>query len=236
MRFCRFIVGCFSLMLGVQSTSGVRADLVLEMVTPVVWDVSASPDGLFDVLFTVRSNGQSNTRDELNSFSLALRIVPTEGAVGQLVWDSMRLPPDNSTFPSYDGNPVFTQSGDVTTFSVSNGEFLNGVPRNVAVTGIRTNLLAARFSSPMVGGVRAPISGRFLVYAVANQTTFFTAEFDEFKFANIPEGSDDPGELLSMDGVLVIPEPSSGALCLVAALSVLQVGRRRSTVVDQAAH
>lgn len=148
-------------------------------------------------------------------------------SVGELIWESTRLPPSNSTFPSYDGIPQISQEGDVVTFSVSNGQFENGVPRNVTVSSTPTNLLAAKFSSRLVGGVRSPINGRFLVYAVAFQTTYFTAEFEEYKFANVPDGADDPGALLGEINVLGIPEPGAGSLCLLAAWSVVLRGPRR---------
>lgn len=214
-------------LLAIVCSRPANGDLVLGLVTPVEWDVAASPDGIFDVMFSVSSNGESNASNELNAFSVALRIVPLADSVGELIWESVRLPPNNSTFPSYDGSPVFSQSGDVVTFSVSNGQFENGVPRDVAVTSTPTNLLAAKFSSRLVGGVRSPISGRFLVYAVAFQTTYFTSKFEEHKFANVPDGADDPGIPLGEISVLGVPEPGAGFLCLLATSTVVLRGRRR---------
>lgn len=57
------------LVLAMLPNRSANGDLILGLVTPVEWDVAASPDGILDVMFSVRSNGESNTRDELNSFS-----------------------------------------------------------------------------------------------------------------------------------------------------------------------
>ncbi len=200
------------------ATKPVSADLILDSLQAVVWDRATEPVSSSSVTFRVSSNQVSPTANQLNAFSVGLRFVPRDGAVGSLAIVSVVVPDTDRVFASYAGPLGLNDlGGGLQTVSGDNAAFLN-----VTVPASGLSLFNARFFSPGNDAL-----GTFDVFADRLTTSYFTTtEFDGLKFSNVQTLGSPQGELLGSIQVVATPEPSSVILGI-GSLAACVIARRR---------
>jgi hypothetical protein len=200
-------------------STDVRADLILDSIPNAVWDRTFQPIGPSPVTFRVFSDLNVPTENQMNAFSLGIRIVPTAGASGSLAIQSVAASGSNSVFNPFAIPPVLANlGGGLQTISGENAVF-----SNVTIPQTGRNLFTAQFFSPGNDAL-----GLFEVYADRDTTSYFTTtEFDGLKYSNVPAAGPAPGTLLGSFQVnaSAVPEPSSAFLAI-ASLGLVSLARR----------
>lgn len=195
-----------------------HADLIVESFQDVIWDRTNKPSGPAPITFGLAADANAST-NQINAFSIGIRIVPKAGASGSFEIKSVSLPDTNPIFPIY--TPVLQKlNGGLQTISGDNAIFANVT---IPVSG--SNLFQAQLYSP---GNDA--SGLFEIYADYETTNYFTTtEFDGLKFANIPGSGIAPGVLLGAVEITItaVPEPSCITLAGISLVALMAARRRR---------
>ncbi len=200
------------------STSVVNADLILDSFQDANWDRVLEPGGSVPVTFRVSSDQVSPIANQLNAFSVGLRIVPRDGAVGSIAILGVNVPDTNPVFLSYAIPPALNDlGGGLQTISGDNAAF-----QNVSVPGSGLALFQARFFSP--GNTAL---GTFDIFADRLTTSYFTTtEFDGLKFSNVQAAGNPQGVLLGSMHVTATPEPATVILAT-GSLTACVLARRR---------
>ncbi len=200
------------------ATRIVDAGLILDSFQVLNWDRVTEPGTSGVVTFRVTSDQVLPNDNQLNAFSVGLRIVPQAGAKGSLAIHSVVVPAANPVFAAYAAPPALKDGGGgVQTISGDNAAFAN-----VTIPASSLGLFQAKFFSPGNDAL-----GRFDVYADRDTTNFFTTtEFDGLKFSNVQAVGDPQGVLLGFIQVSAVPEPTSISL-VTASLLAWRLVRRR---------
>ncbi len=125
------------------ATNVVNADLILDSFQVLNWDRQAEPGASALVTFRVTSDQVPPTDNQLNAFSVGLRIVPQSGAQGSVAVHSVVVPHTNPVFALYAAPPALKDvGGGLQTISGDNSAF-----SNVTIPASGLGLFQARFFS-----------------------------------------------------------------------------------------
>lgn len=199
-----------------------RADLVLGLVGDLTWNKVDQPGGPPPILFTVGQDNLAINGNQLNAFSIGLKIVPFGTATGSIFLQSASVPVSNAVFPAYGLlEPKVAQTEGFTTITAGN---LDG--NNVLVPNTGRNLFTANFASPGNNAI-----GRFDIFAEPLLTSYFIADpaSEGFSFGNVAAGQNGVYLGSITASITAVPEPSSIVFGLSAAGMLGWAYRRKIT-------
>ncbi len=200
-----------------------RADLILLLNEDVLWNRGLeSEPGRF--IFSVASNSNPPDANQMNAFSVGIRVVRGAGSQGSLLVGEVHTPTTNRVFPNYATPPILIQQEEASFWTVSAD---NSIFSDVSIPATGLQLFELQLRSPTNDAV-----GEFLIYADRLTSNYFTtSEFEGLKFGNVPYDDQlppDSGVLLGRIRVTVVPEPGS-LLLLLGGVWVGQLFRRRAS-------